>query len=1089
MPSKSKKQHKNDEDNLLLNDDEKHRELSITSELLFGGNRSVEPFERTPSVGASIGRGFSIVNSASNTSHRERRKSVSKSKSTKPSNASDFNNSSTGRRPSENLEPFQFKHPFGAQPNTFIKNTSTKTSKKDSIMQPRSNSISSLLGAAAMMNPDSKRNSIVSLNFNDLEKSNNNQNQNNATSAMKPPKKLPVNKSQSQNNHDIMDIHKAPSMSEFDFFNSGRKDSFKAPSFIPQSLNDLDSDLFMNRKNSNVRGSVFDNGARFSRTFSSGMQQFLNQNFGTQPGSENNNINNITNNTNNNIISVGHHPQRRRESSIGASHFTDFIKGNENAISDDDDDDHHGHTMRSLHNHGEEMSADDMRQLAAAAALAGGVPLSQQHGKQSFRSSFAGGVSLQTLLQQENNPNGNNRLLRRSIRANSNTPLPLGTPPLHAFGGSFNMMNLGMNVAVTSDEEDNSFNDFEGFSQTSNRDQVYNVNSHNINPAFKKTKAKKRVTKPKNTQANMKKLNKQAADAAFEAAAHATSLATMNKQDKESPATKRRGKKLENKPVSSSTNGFVNSSTTTLSLGINNIGPKKINSRKSLNSNAISNNMINENKRFIGEAMISEFDSLNGNLSSRADGKSSFGRKLKPGDFLTTTLTTSMEPATKFSSGNRKNTISAGKAKKIVAETKKKVSKPKHSKHKQTSNTVVASELDSQNGNRLSGSESLDDAAAAAALQIIGKSESPDHSIPLNDSEIKLKKEESIESSLSEDELVQSSKSLSETSITKSSTSGKSKKLVSRPKMTPPVKHTPKLLAEPIRVANPIIPQTHTPSMIDPIIPNSIGQDNESGNIISDPTISDDKKDINSNENVAVLGATNVDQLMLILQARQKGFQQQLKKTIDGKLDIFSAPDIIPPAVELVGGVDKPKVVEDYEQSLKNSQHSHTPNGGRKMYVCQYCHKQFSQTTHLEVHVRSHVGLKPYSCEHCGKSFTQGGNLRTHIRLHTGEQPFACKVCDKRFSRKGNLQAHMLTHDNLKPFICELDSCEKGFTQLGNLKSHQNKFHLETLNSLTMKLAEGLDGKESAEELKALEYLGGLYKNSNRGIKGRGKKT
>ena len=82
----------------------------------------------------------------------------------------------------------------------------------------------------------------------------------------------------------------------------------------------------------------------------------------------------------------------------------------------------------------------------------------------------------------------------------------------------------------------------------------------------------------------------------------------------------------------------------------------------------------------------------------------------------------------------------------------------------------------------------------------------------------------------------------------------------------------------------------------------------------------------------------------------------------------------------------------------------------------------------------------------------------------------------------------MLTHDKSKPFPCKLDNCEKSFTQLGNLKSHQNKFHSTTLNNLTLKLAEGLTGHESEEELRALDYLGNLYKNSNRGIKGRGKK-
>jgi hypothetical protein len=71
-----------------------------------------------------------------------------------------------------------------------------------------------------------------------------------------------------------------------------------------------------------------------------------------------------------------------------------------------------------------------------------------------------------------------------------------------------------------------------------------------------------------------------------------------------------------------------------------------------------------------------------------------------------------------------------------------------------------------------------------------------------------------------------------------------------------------------------------------------------------------------------------------------------------------------------------------------------------------------------------------------------------------------------------------------------LDGCDKSFTQLGNLKSHQNRFHLATLNDLTHRLAE-LNGdalqKLPPHEKELLDYFKGLYKNSNKGIKGRGK--
>ncbi|CDR45550.1 CYFA0S19e00276g1_1 [Cyberlindnera fabianii] len=221
-----------------------------------------------------------------------------------------------------------------------------------------------------------------------------------------------------------------------------------------------------------------------------------------------------------------------------------------------------------------------------------------------------------------------------------------------------------------------------------------------------------------------------------------------------------------------------------------------------------------------------------------------------------------------------------------------------------------------------------------------------------------------------------------------------------------------------------------------------------------------------------LLGATKVDQLMLVIQARKKGIHNQIPQASDGSI-IDTGNGVLPQHAELVGGIDKPKTK------------------GSKHHECQYCHKTFTQSTHLEVHVRSHIGLKPYECKFCGKKFTQGGNLRTHMRLHTGEKPYKCETCGRDFSRKGNLAAHKLTHDNLKPYECKLDNCGKAFTQLGNLKAHQNRFHLNTLNELTKKLAETDpdDKTMSKDERDLLDYFASLYKNSNRGIKGRGKKT
>jgi len=245
-----------------------------------------------------------------------------------------------------------------------------------------------------------------------------------------------------------------------------------------------------------------------------------------------------------------------------------------------------------------------------------------------------------------------------------------------------------------------------------------------------------------------------------------------------------------------------------------------------------------------------------------------------------------------------------------------------------------------------------------------------------------------------------------------------------------------------------------------------------------------------------LLGATKIDQLMLVIQAREKGVNNPIPQGPDGS--ILASPEIkqengvIPQPINLVGGVDKPpkdKLDGDVFENEDDSSGSKKKKPKNKQ--CPYCFKYFTQSTHLEVHVRSHIGYKPFECSYCHKRFTQGGNLRTHLRLHTGEKPFTCDVCKRSFSRKGNLAAHKLTHENLKPYECKLDNCDKSFTQLGNLKSHQNRFHLSTLNELTHKLAE-LSGEEieslPKDEKDLLNYFKDLYKNSNKGILGRGKR-
>ncbi|XP_071058341.1 zinc finger protein Xfin-like [Pseudochaenichthys georgianus] len=81
------------------------------------------------------------------------------------------------------------------------------------------------------------------------------------------------------------------------------------------------------------------------------------------------------------------------------------------------------------------------------------------------------------------------------------------------------------------------------------------------------------------------------------------------------------------------------------------------------------------------------------------------------------------------------------------------------------------------------------------------------------------------------------------------------------------------------------------------------------------------------------------------------------------------------------------------------------------------------------------AGEKTFDCSSCEKTFTQRGNLNRHIRIHTGVKPFSCSVCAKSFAQRGHLKCHMRIHTGEKPFSCRV--CDKRFTRSRSVKIHK----------------------------------------------------
>lgn len=122
---------------------------------------------------------------------------------------------------------------------------------------------------------------------------------------------------------------------------------------------------------------------------------------------------------------------------------------------------------------------------------------------------------------------------------------------------------------------------------------------------------------------------------------------------------------------------------------------------------------------------------------------------------------------------------------------------------------------------------------------------------------------------------------------------------------------------------------------------------------------------------------------------------------------------------------------------------SHNNSHTDRRHKCSSCEKKFVTKALCDVHTReNHLPdtdpRRYFSCKKCETKFKNHSQLARHRQTHRKNTPtFTCDYCQKQTTRKSNMEVHVRIHSGTKPYKCNY--CVMGFASNSGRRRHEQK--------------------------------------------------